>query len=150
MGMALRQVSDLLARTIEYHRKAAGYYAGMGAHADKEAVRLVTEYLAGHELVLVKILEDFLARGEHEVCRTWLQSDPDYHMERILDGLRIDRAVDASEIIDTAVELNRRLIEYFRRLGSVAPNKRVAELFWSLEEHELGEQKRLSAMSCEV
>jgi len=148
--MPLRQVSELLARTIEYHRKAAGYYAGMGAHANKEAVRLVTEYLAGHELDLVKRLEDFLSRGGHEVCRTWLQSDPDYHMERILDGLQVDRAVDAAEIIETAVELNRRLIEYFRRMRSISPNKHVEELFWSLEAHELDEQRRLSAMACEV
>jgi hypothetical protein len=149
-SMALQQVRDLLARTIEYHRKAAGYYAGMGAHADKEAVRLVTEYLAGHELVLVRILEDFLTRGEHEVCRTWIQNDPDYHMERILDGLSIDEAVDAKEIIETAVELNRRLIEYFRRMKEISPNERVEELFWSLEAHELDEQKRLSAMYCEL
>jgi len=148
--MPFQQVRDLLARTVEYHRKAADYYAGMGAHSDKQAVHLVTEYLAGHELVLVRMIEGFLARGEHDVCKTWLQTDPDYHMERVLDGLNVDRAVDAREIIETAVELNRRLIKYFHRMKEISPNEQVGELFWSLEAHELDEQKRLSAMYSEV
>ena len=60
-SMAIRQVRELLKRTIAYHKRACAYYASLGAHSRREAVRLVTEYLAGHEAVLARTLEDFIA-----------------------------------------------------------------------------------------
>lgn len=142
--MPFSQVKDLLKRTADYHRRASLYYKRMEHGSKKEAVRLVAAYLADQEKFLERELKHFLQDNKEGLNVQWVQYEPSYHLERVLEDLRVDPEAGVEDFMCTALELNRRLITFFHRMAEMAPTDEIRSCFQRLEENEVQAQKKLA------
>lgn len=142
--MPFSQIKDLLRRTADYHRRASVYYKGMEHGSKKEAVRLVAAYLADQERFLEREMKRFLENDKEGLNVQWVQYEPAYDLERVLDGLCVDPEAEVEEFASTALELNRRLITFFHRMAKMAPSDEIRSCFQRLEENEVQAQRKLA------
>ncbi|MFH2202262.1 MAG: hypothetical protein ABIJ96_04030 [Elusimicrobiota bacterium] len=138
--MPFTQVSDILGRTQKYHHQLAVYYRKIRRTTDRELVRLLADDLSKRQRFLGRQLKLF----RKPVKDSWMQYDPSYDLERVINELDPRKKQELEDLFDAGIELNRRLIKYYCRVAEIAPTTEMKELFKALERYQLEGQRALA------
>jgi hypothetical protein len=144
--MRFQQVRDVLDHVIIYHSELAAEYRKLAPAVQDERVGKLLGYLADHEDQQRVGLERYDESDEHRsVLDTWLQNAPDLrHIKKLeeLKGCACCTSMD--DVMSLAGKIHETLGDMYRTLAVSAAIGDEYDLFNSLAEFQLVENRRLS------
>lgn len=142
-------VEHIVERIRAVHRQLAECFERAGHSADSERARLILTYIGRHERHLAEALEQTRSEASRSVLNTWFKNTPGRPVEHCLDLVKFDER-DLSAVLKSVLEMDRCLVESFRRIAESAVAEEVKQFFQLLIEMEEREEHRLIRDAIEV
>ncbi len=137
--MKVETLKDVLEWTKSTHRNLSQCLALCSEHHDSERVRMLLNYLSGHENVLITVLQGFIDESSSKVLSTWCLEYLD--RQPIITPQNLEAAFTSQniqDIITAVVAQHDQIISLYKHLHSRAEIPSVLELtkqLVELEEH---------------
>ncbi len=139
----MERTRDVLDHVRSFHEKLADYYARLEGRSERARVCLLLEYLSGHERHLADTLMRYEEKASRGVLNTWFKFSPEDKLRSIQEtDLSADMSCD--EVVAAALELDERILDFYRDMASRAENPQVRELFEDLLQMERNEERQLT------
>ncbi len=138
--MGLERTRDVLDKARAFHRELSAFYRRMEDRADRERVKLLLDYLSGHERKMEERLAQFEETAARRILDTWYKYAPGDEIREALKLVRVEEGMTAPEIICMALRLDENLLRLYRRAAELAPAEPVRQLFQGL--YEEGKKER--------
>lgn len=137
------QVRDVLNAAADFHRDLRAFYGRLAKQEDQQRVRMLLDYMSRHEKDFEKALAQYDQEGAGKLLDTWMHYTPE---ERALnvpqpESLRDDMTVD--EAVDTAVRLDKELVQFYSQAAKLAKTPEVRHLFEELKERQEDQERKL-------
>ncbi len=138
------QTRDILEQARRFHRDLRAYYETLGKGNQQERVRLLLDYMQRHEETLDKCLEQYALGAGPGVLNTWFKHAPEISAAECFEGIDVHDDMSVDEVIRVSLQLDDRLIAYYRRLADLAVAEEVKDLFNDLLREEQNEERRMA------
>lgn len=135
-------VNQIIDRIRALHLQLADRFERMGAAADRERLRLVLKYMGRHERNMEDALAQYQDAASRAVLDTWFKTTPGHPLRECLELVRLD-AADTSAVLKSVLEMDRCLVDAFRRIAESAVAAEVKSFFQQLVAMEECEEHRL-------
>lgn len=132
--MSYQQIRDILDRIRGMHRRLRDELERARPGAKDSRTQYVLEALRHDEQAMNLALAQYQPRDDNSPLETWIQYVPDDETVRLLDEARFTADMGPDEVIALKVEIDRSLVDFYRRLAEQSSAPRVAELFDRLAE----------------
>lgn len=132
--MSYQQVHEILDRIRSAHRRMRDELERARSGADDDRTRRVLEALRQDEQAMNLALGQYQRQDGASPLSTWIQYVPDEETGRLLDEARFTEHMDPDDVLELKVEIDRSLVDLYRRLSEQSSASRVNELFDSLAE----------------
>lgn len=139
--MKIETLKDILNWTQKFHQHLNSCLTHCADENINERYNMLLKYLADHEKVLSKVIEEFSLSDKENALNTWTYEY--VNKQPIVQHVHCDApfsALDSRQIIDVIVDQHQQVIELYRYLSTTAniPSAReILESLKSLEEHEI-------------
>jgi hypothetical protein len=130
------QVREIVDRIREYHRQLAEYYQDAAQSNDDQKIRFLLKYMGKHEQAIDWALADYEELAAHGVLETWIPFPPEPSLEQMFAKAEITVDMTTDQIVARALELDQKLIEFYKLLASSTRASNVQELFEDLVTNE--------------
>lgn len=147
--MAVVTVQDILDRAQQFEQLLADYYANVSKHADREGVRLLTDYMSRHRERILAALEKLSAERIHRICSAPLRYEPQAADCRCFEGMDLSKDATAGQVLDAAVTFDECLVSLYRQVLQQPVDQEVTALvggFLRAEQRDEIELKKIKAM----
>jgi len=142
-AMAYETTKDIFGHAREFHRQASSFFHSILDTADKERVRMLLDYLEGHE----KHLEECLAAYEKEASDKVLNALYKYTSKKAslqcFENLEIKPDMSVDDVVGIALKLDNCLLEFYQEMADKSDCPEVKEVFGNLLEMEKKEKRNL-------
>lgn len=137
------QVRDILNVAVEFHRHLKEFYDQLAEQADRDRVQILLDYMSRHERDFERAMAEYDDRGSKELLDTWMQYTPDQRALGVPgpEAWREDMTVD--EVVETALDLDKKLVEFYGQAAQMARTPEVRHLFEELTQQQQDERERL-------
>lgn len=138
-----KQTADVFAFVEDYHRKIQQLFDDLKDESEKKRVQLLLDHLDRHKRRYADAMKDYSENETRTINETWIQYVP--HNEYLnLEGLEISPELSIDEVVEIALELDNRLINFFNVLaeGTTLPPK-VKNVFKRMIEQEEAEKEEI-------
>ncbi len=135
-------VNQIIDRIRALHQDLAARFEGIASGADKERLRMVSDYIGRHERHMAEALSAYQDSASRAVLDTWFKNTPGRPIHECLDRVRLD-AADSTALIRSVLAMDRCLVASFNSIAESAPVEEVRDFFQQLvgmeerEEHKL-------------
>lgn len=144
--MANEQVKQVLQSTQQLHERARSYFAHLAHQSKQPRVKLLLDYLAGHEAHLAETIRGYKQDAAQKVLDTWVSSvDPVTHLADEFDwdiASRTDCSFD--ELVEFGLGVDNRIVDVYRELARRAEPPWLQDIFQSLYDLEVQEEKQMA------
>jgi rubrerythrin len=140
-AMAYETVRQVLEAVRDFHRKLERVYERQSDAAERDKMRRILDFMAGHEAAL----EQWVAETESELTPELL--DTRFHfMPDIAECGEVEKTslpddVSVDDAIRTALRFDDCLVAYYRQLAEGPVPKEVQQLFRYLRDGERSEER---------
>ena len=134
--MANQQVRDVIRAVRSFHHQLAAIYQSSSDHAGRERLRMLLHYMSRHEQNLEECLLKFEQEGAPRVLDYWFRVKTREDILTELQHVHCHPAMEADEIIDTALAIDAKLVAFYKDLADHGDNEEVRELFGALYQME--------------
>jgi rubrerythrin len=141
--MAPRQVIDFLHWAEAYHKRLHDFYEEKEHEALRPEVKALLQYMARHQDILRHVIEEYEKGSSQEVLEAWYKVSPDPKALESVDKTPFRTDMTINEVIDLALDLDRKLIEMYRMLLRDAESESLREVVENLLASEEQEEIRL-------
>ncbi len=141
--MPFEQVKDVIERAKAFHRQLAERLHQCEKEADREKLRMVLDYLAGHEERMEQRLAQIEAATASQILATWYQYPPAPEVVERLAKIEVRPGMSPSDLVCAALQLDEQLLKLYRAAADAAPTPVVREMFESLLEEAKQERAQL-------
>ncbi|HMP75404.1 MAG TPA: 2-hydroxyacyl-CoA dehydratase [Kiritimatiellia bacterium] len=135
-------VNQIIDRIRALHDKLAVRFERVETAANQGRLRMVLDYIARHERHLNEALAAYQGSASRAVLDTWFKNTPGRPLEECLEKARLDQA-DTSAVLRSVLEMDRCLVDSFRKIAESAVAEEVREFFQQLVGMEEREEHRL-------
>ncbi|MAG58909.1 MAG: hypothetical protein CMJ83_21695 [Planctomycetes bacterium] len=140
--MPFERARHVLHHIREVHRTAATLYHRASERTASPRVRMLLDYLEGHEKRFEKGLERFERYIPPGTMHAFFQNSPDaIHPPESLQELSESTEPTQDEVLDAALELDRWIENCYRQMAEIAPTATTREAFRGLEKQQAAEQR---------
>jgi len=141
--VAPHQVIDFLHWAAGYHTRLHDFYAEKEREAERPEVQALLRYMARHQEILGHIIEAYEKGSSRDVLQTWYKVSPDPKAFETVDASLFRPDMTVEEVIDLALDLDKRLLDLYRMLVPDAESDRLREAIGNLLADEEQEEIRL-------
>ncbi len=149
--MATVTAGDMVDRAQDFEARLEALYADIRDRCTSDGVGLVTHYLARHRRHLPEALEAYSAAQIARIRKVQLKYDDSvFSPDKLFEREPLPDDVQASELLDVAIEFVEPLIGFYRWLTERPLGDDAIGLFTSLlrvEERAVIELKKMKAMN---
>ena len=138
------QTRDILSKACDFHHKLSHYYDEERQRLDEQKVKLLLEYLSRHEKNLEALLKRCSEDAEPSITNTWFKYTPDHLSEAMDPDVHIPADSTVDDIVQIALNVDNKLIEFYNDAAERAMSRDVRELFEKLARQEENEEHRLA------
>ncbi len=136
------QVKDVLEYGQKIHADLQSFYRSINDEKQQTRVKMLLDFLSGHELHREEALADFEGRAKKQILETWLQYKPSIDIEKLIGDQSIQPNMPMDEVTKIAVDFDNALIELYRETAAGTDIPQVKQLFENLLEMENNEKLR--------
>lgn len=148
--MSSETVRDIIDRVRGIHLQLSHHYQSLGDTAQKERVRILLQYLSRHEAHLDAALAKFQGAASKALLGTWFKGEPDSSLRSALDEVKIAPGMETDQVIRTVLQVDRALVDAFRKVVDSAHADDVKALFQELIQMEEREEHKLMRDALEL
>jgi rubrerythrin len=141
--MAPRRMIDFLHWAENYHKRLRQFYESHTKEAARPEVRSLLDYMAQHQAILARVIEEYEKDAPRAVLDTWFKVSPDPKAFKDPDAAGFRADMTTGEVIDLALDLDRSLREMYSVLLRSADSVALREMIQNLIDAENREQVRL-------
>lgn len=141
--MRFEQVRDILDHAREFHKKLHELYQQLADQEEAARIKLLLEYLGGHEKLLEQGIANFEQSASEEILDTWFQFTQDDAILKLPETLQLKPHMAVDEVIRMGLELDDRLIKLYRDAVENSEVPEVQEVFDNLLAMEQQEERHL-------
>jgi rubrerythrin len=137
------RTKDILDKAKTFHSNLSDFFLLESGHLDNELVRMVLNYFAKHERMLADEIQRFEDHADPTLIETWFKYAPET-LQELMDAsveIPVDATVD--DVVIIALNMDDKLIDFYRTVASSALSTQVRELFENLLEQESMEERVL-------
>ncbi len=137
--MAFKRVRDILDRARQFHEALSEFYAQNAERAAEEKSGILLNYMSRHEKNMVACLAEYENGAAEGVLNAWFKFPPEMKHCQCFECLTVAPGMTAEDLRQTALRVDRCLLDLYRRAGEKATSPAVRELFaqlLALEEKE--------------
>lgn len=139
MAESVQHIVDRI-RTI--HQQLAERVEKLSGQPLRERALLILDYVGRHERNLAEALRQYESTASRAVLDSWFKNTPGRPLEECLDYVRLD-AAEPADLLRSVLEMDRCLVESFRRIAESAASQAVRDFFQKLIELEENSEKQL-------
>lgn len=141
--MPFEQTRDVIERARAFHRDLADRFHRMEREADRDKVRMLLDFLAGHEERMERNLAAFENATAASMLDTWFAYPLPDDLCQSAARISLTAEMSVPEIISAALQLDECLQGLYRYAAEAAPSPEVRDLFLSLLEEAKAERAKL-------
>lgn len=138
------QTRDVLAFVREFHRNLSAYYESMSHIAEKNRVKMLLNYLGGHEQHLESSIEEFEEHASPSLLASWFQFMPKDFPPDCFDEDTFEPTMAVDDVVSMALQFDDCLLKLYTVMAAEAELAEVKELFVALVKMEEGEARTLA------
>ena len=123
---------DLLDKMKLFHKMIGALYEEISHETSKPRVKMMMDYLVGHEKDLSNSLNEFELSSSSEILNFNFQYTPDTSLDLFFEGVDFSPDMAVAEILNIVLGFSDRLLVIYKRLSEQAESTEVSALFKSL------------------
>ena len=148
--MNYETVEDLLDHVQKFHNQASQYYQELIRIADKQRVKMLLEYMSGHEKYLEECLLEYENDVPKEVLESWSKYKPQSTYQKCFENSNLSHDMSVADVLKLALRLDDCLINVFRKIYESTDSSKIKELINNLLKLEKHEEKKMVRESLEL
>jgi hypothetical protein len=141
-AMGAIQMTDLLAKTREFHRSLAGYYDQLSHEVHRNEVKQVVDFIGRHERHLERCLGEYGLTMPDSVRNAWFRAVPELHVRQLIEEALANPDMSVEDVTDLAVRFDDCLIKLYRHLAEECPPGSLREALEGMLTFEAEEEKQ--------
>ena len=141
--MRFEQVRDILDHAREFHKRLGEFYQNLADHEEAARIKMLIEYLGKHEKLLEQGMVNFEESVSKQILDTWFQFTQDKTILKLPKAMDIKSHMSVEDVIRIGLELDNRLIEFYKDAAENSEVPELKEVFNNLLEMEQEEERHL-------
>ncbi len=142
--MRFHTVHDVIDQSRSIHVALSHKYQELEQLVSSERAQWLLEYLNRHENRMAEALRKYDDDLSASIKETWLQQDPHWVSEDILNSLEDIDANDTQALMSAALSVDTAIVDGYRALARTADTDEIRAVLGSILDMEDQEQHRIA------